>query len=169
MLSECNRQKESMNTLQQERKDKDNPIKSDFTFTIKVIIISTLSPQKDNLTFTKHEEVDWTILSRRFDHIADIKLATMCQKQLLEGLPKQFVIKEQYHKQYSMNIKQSYKMAQYHLILLYHTNNLLQNNHLQQELIQQITRYEDQIQIYENFNCLLKYNNGVNNQRMRVP
>ena len=53
---------------------------------------------KANLTFTKHEDTDWTILHRRFDHISDVKLATMCQKQLLEGLPARFPIKEQCHK-----------------------------------------------------------------------
>ena len=60
--------------------------------------MSQLFPPKVNLTFTKHEDTDWKILHRRFDHIADKKLATICQKQLLERLPSKFPIKEQCHK-----------------------------------------------------------------------
>ena len=74
--------------------NKDNPINSDFTFATKTMIMSTLYSPKNNLTFKKHEDTDWTILNRRSDHISDVKLATMCQKQLLNSLPNKFPIEE---------------------------------------------------------------------------
>lgn len=56
-----------------------------------------------------------------------------------------------------LTIKQSYQTAHYLLVLLSHTSNLLQNNHIQQRLIQYIIHYLDQIQLYWQLNCLLKY------------
>ena len=90
MLTDLDKQGDNKKKLQHANKNNDNPIKSDFTYATKVMVMSTLYPPKVNLTFTKHEDTDWTILHRRFDHISDIKLATMCQKQLLEGLSNKF-------------------------------------------------------------------------------
>ena len=98
MLTVLDKQKENKNIQQQKITDKHNPIKSDLTFETKAMVMSTIYPPKINLTFTKNEDIDWTILHRRFDHISDIKMATMCQKQLLNGLPNKFPIKEQCHK-----------------------------------------------------------------------
>ena len=80
MLTDLHKHKESNNTQQHGRKNKDNPINSDFTFESKAIVTSTLYLPKIILTFTKHENTDWTILHRRFDHISDVKLAKMSQK-----------------------------------------------------------------------------------------
>ena len=90
MLTDLNTREKGDIMKQQGEENKDNPIETDFTFSTKVMVMSTLFPPKANLTFTKHEDTDWTILHRRFDHISDVKLATMCQKQLLEGLPARF-------------------------------------------------------------------------------
>ena len=98
MLTDLNTREKGDIMKQQGEENKDNPIETDFTFSTKVMVMSTLFPPKANLTFTKHEDTDLTILHRRFDHISDVKLATMCQKQLLEGLPARFPIKEQCHK-----------------------------------------------------------------------
>ena len=79
MLTDLDKQGDNRKKQQHENKNNDNPIKSDFTFATKVMVMSTLYPPKANLAFTKHEVTDWTILHRRFDHISDIKLATVFQ------------------------------------------------------------------------------------------
>ena len=41
-----------------------------------------------NVSFSKHDYIDWSLLHRRMDHIKDEKLAHMCKNQLLRDLPK---------------------------------------------------------------------------------
>ena len=93
MLIALNKQEEIKKKPQQEIKEDQNPIQTGYTFTTKVLVMSQSFPPKVNLTFTKHEDTDWKILHRRFNHIADKKLATMCQKQLLEELQEKYPIK----------------------------------------------------------------------------
>ena len=62
-------------------------------------ILSTLLPPQINASFTKNEDLDWTIIHRRLDHINDEKLALMCTQQLMTGLPKKFPSKARIHKQ----------------------------------------------------------------------
>ena len=62
-------------------------------------ILSTLFPPQINASFTKNEDLDWTIIHRRLDHINDEKLALMCTQQLTTGLPKKFPSKARIHKQ----------------------------------------------------------------------
>ena len=38
-----------------------------------------LHAPKVNLSFSKHDYTNWSILHRRFDHIKDEKLADMCK------------------------------------------------------------------------------------------
>ena len=47
---------------------------------------------------SKNEDLDWTILHRRMDHINDDKLAEMCLKRFMLGLPNKYPIKERVHK-----------------------------------------------------------------------
>ena len=52
-----------------------------------------------NVSFSKHDYIDWSLLHRRMDHIKDEKLANMCKNQLLRDLPKSFPVKLQTHRQ----------------------------------------------------------------------
>ena len=58
----------------------------------------TLHPPHIAKSFSKHDYVDWSIIHRRLDHIHDNKLAIMCKKQLLGGLPKKFPASAQQHR-----------------------------------------------------------------------
>ena len=55
-------------------------------------------PPKANKSFSKHDHTDWSIFHRRLDHIHDNKLAEMCKKQLLEGLPRTYPQSAQNHR-----------------------------------------------------------------------
>ena len=57
-----------------------------------------LHPPKVNLSFSKHDYIDWSILHRRFDHVKDEKLADMCSLQLLDGIPSKFPVKYRCHR-----------------------------------------------------------------------
>lgn len=50
-----------------------------------------------NRSFSKHDYTNWTILGHRFNHLHDEKLSEMCTKQLLEGIPTTFPVKNRVH------------------------------------------------------------------------
>ena len=58
----------------------------------------SLHAPKVNVSFSKHDYTDWSILHRRFDHLRDEKLAEMCKLQLLDGLPSKFPTSHRCHR-----------------------------------------------------------------------
>ena len=61
-------------------------------------ILAALHAPIVNVSFSKHDYVDWSLFHRRLDHIKDEKMANMCKRQLLKDLPKSFPAKFQNHR-----------------------------------------------------------------------
>ena len=76
----------------------DYPPTSGYSHALKTMIFSVFFPPIINHSFSKHEFTNWTILHRRFDHVHDDKLSVMCTKQLMDGLPSTFPVKDRTHK-----------------------------------------------------------------------
>ena len=67
------------------------------SFSILATQDQTHEPQMKK-SFSKHDFMNWSLIHRRLDHIHDDKLAVMCKKQLLHGLPKSYPKGEQNHR-----------------------------------------------------------------------
>ena len=69
-----------------------------YTSALRDQILPTIYCPQVHASFTSNEDLDWTIIHRRLDHITDEKLATMCARQLLQGLPLKFPMYARIHK-----------------------------------------------------------------------